>query len=806
MTREASSAGAAVVVALAVMSIASTASADRVAPAELVRLHDQAVAWVAEAARLGDARPDEAAALRERARETLNRALRSDPAFARAAVTLGELLLELRRHDDAIRSLSRSLEAAPRHVGLKRILGIHLYRARRFERAERLLEEVAEADQGGFDVLYLLAGHYYRTSRPERALRHALAFLELRPDDVQVHGMVGNIYVRSGRLDLGVRAFRRVLKLDPQNVAVRVNLGNVLYRLGKHEEAIEIFQRVLAASPGLALVRYNLGSALFAQQRWAEALQQLLAFIDLEPSSARGHYLAGACLVELGRSEEAIPLLSRATTLDEQDARAPYLLARIALGRGDLRTAATFVTTALGRRPDGGHIRLLAGQVARHRKAYGEAIQQLERAVGLLPRSAEARAELGFSRILAGAVDEGIGDLESARTLDATEPRVLAWLPVARTRRAVRRLYAGDPVAAEVDLRRALEIRPDLADAAWNLALLRDALGDPASGVRVVQTALHHRPDDPNLRLLGAYLLVRIDEMDTAQAELQRSSGATDVGMRFVVQGALHGHFGEYDAAIAAFEHARENGWDAGAALHLARLDRAAALIRRGRTARAVSELQALTEQLAPALARVRAGLLAAALLAADTELERIEGLLSVVAAGPVEAGWGLRRLRRDADLLIGYARYRLGSLRKARIHLQAHLERHADDPRGRRLLASVLQDLAESDYSGRRYQDAEALARRAAELAPTDEHATHNLACVLYSRGDHVDAVRRFRMLRGTAGLPEATLNLALYLDDVEGKSQAALPLYRDYLSRPGIAHEIARRRVERKERIFGR
>ena len=81
-----------------------------------------------------------------------------------------------------------------------------------------------------------------------------------------------------------------------------------------------------------------------------------------------------------------------------------------------------------------------------------------------------------------------------------------------------------------------------------------------------------------------------------------------------------------------------------------------------------------------------------------------------------------------------------------------------------------------------------------------------HNLVCVRYSRGEHVEAFRVFTALHKDGGIPEATLNLGLYLDDVMGQSSRALSLYQNYLEHGGIASEVARRRIRRKERIFGR
>jgi tetratricopeptide (TPR) repeat protein len=491
--------------------------------------------------------------------------------------------------------------------------------------------------------------------------------------------------------------------------------------------------------------------------------------------------------------------------LDMQDARAPYLIGRTALESGDLSTATIFAQTALERKPNEERILLLAGIIARHRGDYASAIRLLSQAVAINARAAEARAQLGYARILAGSLDGGIEDLESARALMPQEPHVIAWLPVARTRRAVQRIYSGEIELAESDLRRSLEVQPALIEATWNLALLRDTQGDTPGGIQIVQRAIHATPTNANLHLLAAYLLVRQGDMIPAQAALERATGTDSVGLRWLVQGAIHGHFGEYDAAISSFEQARSNGADPGPALALARLDRAAALIRRGRIERALSELRTLGPNLGPNEARVQAGLLSAAMLAQDTGFDELPRLIAVLVAGPAPAGWALDRLYRDADLILGYAQYRQGNERTALEHLERHYANNNNDARVAPLLSTLLIDLAERDHHARRYASAELRLNRAIALTPDNPRAVHNLACVQYNRGNREEAATRFQALREGSHIAEATLNLGLYIDEVKNRGTEAMDLYREYLSLGGIAREVARRRIERKERIFG-
>jgi len=275
--------------------------------------------------------------------------------------------------------------------------------------------------------------------------------------------------------------------------------------------------------------------------------------------------------------------------------------------------------------------------------------------------------------------------------------------------------------------------------------------------------------------------------------------------MRWLVVGALHGHFGEHGAAVAAFRQARANGAEPGDALHLARLDLAADQLRAGRTRQALTTLDGLKSRLSPPLERVRTGLEVVARLALGGDLTRIPRLMAVLAAGPIQRGWGLHKLSADAGLIAGYVAVQSGDLSTAEAALSAWQEANPKDARSRSLLATVLTRLAGRAYARRRYVRAASLMARAVALA--DEPAlAHNAAVVRYARGDLEGAARVFRRLSATGSVATATLNLGLYLDDVAGVGAEAARAYRQYLAAGGrIGADIARERLSRKERILG-
>ena len=794
------------IVIAVLMSFSAPSHADRVRPTETLRLYQEAVGLMAEAQRERETGAHKSSTtLYERAHTLLVAARKRSPKFLKAIVADAEVLLHLERSNEAVPMLEALQKKDKRTWRIKHLLGLHLYRTGKKNRAVSLLEEVLRNRRGLFDAQFILARHFYQTARYGKALRYGRAYLKARPKDVGIRGLVGNCHLQRNELDKASIAFEKVLAIAPGNIPVRVNYGNVFFRKKEYRTAITIYERVLTKRTDIALVYFNLGSSHFSLSEWARSVQYFERSVELQPKRASGHYYLGVALVKQDKRSEAIPHLERASALDVKDPWPPVVLTEIAIHQQRLAQATDYAKVALDRAPKNGRVLLLNGVVARIRKQYARALEMLDRAITFSPRNAAAYAERGYVRHQMGHVDEAISDLETARTFNAREKRVRAWLPVALTLRAVSLLRAGDTKGAERQLRRALEIRPSLMEAAWNLALLHDRSGELAAAQRVVRSALQHQSKQSDLHLISAYLHVRNREYELAQTALRKTVNATDVGLRWLVQGAVHGHFHEYDAAIAALQQARVHGIEVGDALTMARLDRAVNLLRRKRTQAALVELQRMKSETRSAYEHIRVSLLAYAHLVADHGYGTALNLLKSITRHSAANRWGVESFLADVQLLIGYVRYRLGNERDAVPALKRHLSKKPRDAMARRLMAVTLDSLAERDHAARRFSTAGVREREAAKYAPNDARIRHNVACIQYGRGEYKEAASVFRSLQNHATVPEAPLNLALFLDDIAGKGAEAVALYRRYIESEGTAREIARRRLKRKERILG-
>ncbi|MEC8022456.1 MAG: tetratricopeptide repeat protein, partial [Myxococcota bacterium] len=664
--------------------------------------------------------------------------------------------------------------------------------------------QVIANDATALDARVLLARYLYRQKKYRKSLELAESAVVLDPKDADMFGLIGNIHLRTARLRNAAKAFRRVLQLRPTSIPVRVNLGTVLFRLGEYRRASELYEDVLAKSKGNPALHYNLGSCYYQLKKWSQAITQLSVYLRSYDEDSKAHYFIGRAYAGKGLVREATNHLARATVLDEKNPWAPFALAELAYGNNDLETADTFAETALQRASNEPDILILAGMVARERGDFPRAVSRLEAAIPLAATSEIPRRELGMTFAISGRTNDAIDNLEAARTLATSDMLVSVWLSISRTHRALDHIDAGRHQAAQVDLERAIEVNPGALEAIWNLVLLHNLHEDPASALRVIQQALGHQAQNPDLHLLAAWTLARMGRMLRAQERLKFTQGAGDSGLRWMIQGAVHTYLGEFTAARIAFIEAKENGVDLGSALTVLELEQAADWLGKGKLDRALDLVVRIPQNIAPELQRVRAGLFACALLQTGKSLKRVPSLLQTMRTGPLPDGFGLERLARDTHLVTGWALYRYGRDEDAEKHLRLHLEGKPKDPVARRLMATVLSDRAERLYARRKYVHAERALDEAQGYVGENPRLTHNMA-VIRHHNNMKSSSSVFQTLSRSDVVPEATLNWGLYLEDVSKRLNTAASLYRRYLKTPGIAAEIARNRLSRRQRVFG-
>lgn len=219
------------------------------------------------------------------------------------------------------------------------------------------------------------------------------------------------------------------------------------------------------------------------------------------------------------RPGEARKLCEEGLSRQPGDPMLNHLLAAVLFSSGEIQPARAHVETSLAQRPGNATAHLLAARIARAAKDFDGALSHLDRAIALAPQrdafleKARTLDQAGLRpqaraawRAILEAVPKNIeaaarlgrlawedGDHATAATcLDratAGDAPASVWFDLGLVRQDLR-----DYESAAIAYRKALEIKPDHAEAALNLGVVLQEAGDLDNAMRAYAEAYRLRP------------------------------------------------------------------------------------------------------------------------------------------------------------------------------------------------------------------------------------------------------------------------------------------------------------------------
>ena len=221
-----------------------------------------------------------------------------------------------------------------------------------------------------------------------------------------------------------------------------------------------------------------------------------------------------------GRRDEARKLCEEGLNRAPGEPMLSHLLAAVLLASDEIEAARSHVEASLAKRPDNAAARLLAARLARTEKDFDRALLHLDRAIAIAPQReafiekartldqaglrpqarqawqaildvipdhAEAAARLGHLAWKDGEAALATKWLERAAQSEAPAS---VWFDLGLARQDLRD-YAG---AADA-YRRAIELKPEHAEATFNLGVVLQEKGDLDAAMRAYAQAYRLRPD-----------------------------------------------------------------------------------------------------------------------------------------------------------------------------------------------------------------------------------------------------------------------------------------------------------------------
>ena len=140
---------------------------------------------------------------------------------------IGELLVNLKRLDEAEENFRRALEIDPsgkNELRILSVLGRASWKWGRLQAAEKYFRRALELDPRNREALKHLAGSYFKQKRYQEALDLYRTLAEVDPDDATTHFNIGASLYYLGQSEAALRNFKRALSLDPTLEQARTGL------------------------------------------------------------------------------------------------------------------------------------------------------------------------------------------------------------------------------------------------------------------------------------------------------------------------------------------------------------------------------------------------------------------------------------------------------------------------------------------------------------------------------------------------------------------------------------------------------
>lgn len=365
---------------------------------------------------------------------------------------------------------------------------------------------------------------------------------------------------QAGNLDQAAVIYRRILDVAPSHADALHLLGLVASSQGRHREAVSLIGQAVNADPAQPVYLANLGLALGRNGRHEEAIEVLRRSLTLRPGDAGTQVKLGRALLDAGRPSEAIDPLGAALNGDYEDDADTWNALGRALAEADRQAdAETCFRRALIADPRAAEARHNLGQIHFARGEWREAAEQLRHAVALAPGEALPRQQFFDSLMAEGAACGGRLEWREAAAAFAEAAQVRPESAEAHFNHALARSALGDLDRARAGYTEAIRLDPSHVRAHNNLSNLLTAAGQTEEAAGHLRAAIAL---DPGYWEAHYNLGIALQDIDRAEEALDCYRQVLrlrprDADTRNNIGGVLLSR-GRLEEAIAMYDEALE--------------------------------------------------------------------------------------------------------------------------------------------------------------------------------------------------------------------------------------------------------
>jgi tetratricopeptide (TPR) repeat protein len=427
------------------------------------------------------------------AEQEFKTALKYDPAFAPATLSLGQALIDQKRYTAAKVYLQDALKAST-------------------------------APETQAQLLTLLAVAYAQNGENDQAIGTLEGLIRDHPGDAEAHFNLATVYARQGPAlgyQKAIANFKDAVRLDPKYDAARYSLAKVLVQVGQFSDAVSYLEEYTRHQAKDAEGFHLLGSAYAGLDQIPKAVEALERARQLKPGDFLIRYDLGSALAKTGNTKQAIEQLLAAEKLNPAFADTHYQLAQQLRKQGEtagskqeiqlfqkLKNQVTEETEAGNLNNEGNRL-LQEGKAQEAADAYRKAVQ-------LDPDNAQWQYNLSLALAR-------LGDREGQKT---ALKRALEIDPnAAATHNDLGLAYLADRnlEGAEKEFRAALELSPKFAEAQNNLGVVYNEQGKDSEALELFRQATGNDPHYARAFVNLGLLMARQGDLSGAKDQIQQA-------------------------------------------------------------------------------------------------------------------------------------------------------------------------------------------------------------------------------------------------------------------------------------------
>ncbi len=429
-----------------------------------------------------------------------------------------------RKEYRTVRDLAQQLlKSAPNNPAALQLAGAAEYQLGSYYQAESYLNKALQQAPDLRFARGLLITNYLRAGQPTKALAILQPVLDKIDEDPDFLVLVGEVYLQAGDPRKAEEYLHRASKLDPNDLTKRTAVAVAHMAQGRVIEAASEFEQISRVDDGITadqaliashLRRNDLDSALSAidalQKKKPDdpetySLQGRVLLAKKDAAGARRsfekavalnptYFPAVASLASMdmaeGNSDRARKRFEEVLAADPKNMPALLSLAKLTAAKGGTAAESlTLIKKSISANPDGVAPRLALIDFYMANDEPKKADSAAQEALAAIPDKPELLDAAGRAQVRAGEVNKALATYGKLASLQPSSP--LPYLRIADIH-----LSGKNTEEAVKNLRKALEIRPNLFEAQRKLVQILLGDGKTMDAIAVAREVEGQRPKE----------------------------------------------------------------------------------------------------------------------------------------------------------------------------------------------------------------------------------------------------------------------------------------------------------------------